>query len=503
MAASSTASGFSDVSLRHRVEWITVGSADACDGGVGREARRWFALAIGSLVVAGLLSLSVVIGRLPGLALVIDDPLFFKRCLVVHVVLALVVWFYAFLAGLNALRVGRRFSLIGRGAFWLSAGGVATMLGGALMRGAQPVLANYVPVIDHPLFLGGLAAFLVGTLLFLLETLGTSGNVTRPAGARLLPADTAVGLQAAAIACVLAAATWVATRASMPAGLDAWTRYEFSAWGAGHVLQVANASAMMAVWLWLLARATGRAVFAAGGARTVFTVLLAPHFAMPLLTARGAMDSLYHSGATQLMRWGIFPVVMVVLVLAWRHLRRYGGVARDPLGAVARTGFAASAGLTLLGFVLGACIRSSTTLVPAHYHASLGGVTVAFMTAAYLVCAAANRGHASTPATAATRGQPFGIPARSARRQLALFGFGQAVFALGFGLGGMYGLGRKAYAGEQHVRSVGELTGLGVMGVGGLVATIAGVWFLVLVLRAMARWWQRARARRISPSALP
>jgi hypothetical protein len=95
------------------------------------------------------------------------------------------------------------------------------------------------------------------------------------------------------------------------------------------------------------------------------------------------------------------------------------------------------------------------------------------------------------------------VPARGARRQLALFGLGQAVFALGFGLGGMYGLGRKAYAGEQHVRTTGELAGLGVMGLGGLVATIAGVWFLVLVVRAMRHWWARRPARSLAPLTSP
>jgi hypothetical protein len=155
-------------------------------------------------------------------------------------------------------------------------------------------------------------------------------------------------------------------------------------------------------------------------------------------------------------------------------------------------GFAASAGLALLGFILGACIRRSTTLVPAHYHASLGAVTVAFMSAAYLICHAAMR---------------EGVPARvwiAARRQLILFFAGQSVFALGFALAGAHGLGRKAYAGEQHVRSTGELLGLGVMGLGGLFAAAAGVWFLVLVLRAMRGWtWQQASVPASAPQASP
>jgi len=442
---------------------------------VSAEARRWFALAVGSLVVAGLLSLAVVLGRIPGLSGVIDDPLFFKRCLVVHVDLALVVWFYAFLGGLAAVRSTPGHGAIGGVAYALALGGTVAMLAGALMRGAQPVLANYVPVIDHPLFLGGLAAFFVGTLFFLIESLG---RPTRRA-ADAPPADAAAGWQAAAVAYVLAGATWVATRAGLPAGLDAWTRYEFTAWGAGHVLQVANTAAMLGVWCWLLARATGRPVLTPRGARWLFTLLLAPHLVMPLLTARGALDALYHAGATQLMRWGIFPVVLVVLGLGWRHLRRHGLAVGDALAPVAAAGFAASAGLTLLGFALGACIRSSTTLVPAHYHAALGGVTVSFMAAAYLVWAAAAR--SGLPAAVAV----------AARRQLRLFGLGQSVFALGFALGGFYGLGRKAYASEQQVRSAGEYAGLVVMGVGGLLATAAGLWFLFLVLREMRHWWAR------------
>jgi cytochrome c oxidase subunit I len=267
----------------------------------------------------------------------------------------------------------------------------------------------------------------------------------------------------------------------LPAGLDAWTHYEFSAWGAGHVLQVANTCAMLSIWLWLAARATGRPVLTPLAARIAFTVLLAPHFAMPLLTMRGSLNNLYHTGATQLMRWGIFPVVLVVLFLIVRHLLANRPV-REPAARMAVAGFAASAGLTLLGFTLGAFIRSSTTLVPAHYHASLGAVTVSLMAAAFL-----------TADRVACGDSGFGL-LRSvwvrARRQIMLFGAGQTVFVLGFAIGGIYGLGRKAYAGEQHVRNAGEIAGLGVMGVGGLIAVVAGIWFLVLMLSEMRAWWR-------------
>ena len=486
-------------SIRARVETEKLCGHDNVD------TRRWLALAVGSLVIAGLLSLAVVLGRLPVLSRIIDDPLFFKRCLVVHVDLALIVWFYAFLAGLMALRSPARPNRITTAAHGLAVTGVVAMLAGGLVRGAQPVLANYVPVIDHPLFAAGLAAFFVGALLYFVHALAAPST----AAPRTLPSDVSIGLSAAAVIIVIAAATWISARAGLPAGLDVYTRAEFLAWGPGHVLQAANACAMLAVWLWLIERATGSAVLSRRTAQAVFGALVLPQAVMPLLTARGTLDALYHTGATQLMRWTIFPTLLVVLGFSVRHLwlhRRKGVAAAgrnpgmpfltpaagervgDPRYSVASfaarrtalTGFAASTGLALFGLVLGACIRSSTTLVPAHYHASLGAVTVAFMTAAYFIC---DRLRSDDRKTAlADR-----IWHR-AKWQLTVFGAGQTVFVLGFAIGGAYGLGRKAYAAEQHVRTSGEVTGLIVMGIGGLVAVAGGLWFLFLILREIRAW---------------
>lgn len=450
------------------------------------ETRRWCQFAVGSLVVAGLLSLAVVLGRLPGLSRLIDDPLFFKRCLVVHVDMALVVWFYAFLAGLLSLHAPGGTSPARTAAFAVSVGGVVAMLAGALMRGAEPILSNYVPMIDHPLFAAGLGAFFAGILgnfVHALVARQTPGReISRIAS---LPRGAVAGFQAAAILVALAGATWVSAWAGLPSGLDPATRAEFLSWGAGHVLQAANTAAMLAVWLWLLARATGVPALSTRAAWAAFAALVVPQCAMPLLTARGTMDPLYHSGATHLMRWAIFPVVLVVLAAGARHLWRHRArVPADDGGRrLAIAGFVASGALTLLGLALGAAIRGSTTLVPAHYHASLGAVTAAFMTAAYLVGEAVSRGDGGC-------GLGAGVW-RRARRQISLFGAGQAVFALGFALCGVYGLGRKAYAAEQHVRGAGEVAGLVIMGAGGLVAVAGGIWFLGLILREMRGWWQR------------
>ena len=437
-------------------------------------ARSWFLFAIGSLVLAGLLSLMLVVGRLPFLGWLFADPLFFRRALVVHVDLAMVVWFQAGTATFLALALGGRIPRpINALAGALAATGILGLLAGAVMPGAQPILANYVPVIDHPVFIGGLVCWFAGTGLFFAGALAVT-----PDGSTTLPDDALVALRASAVANLIALATFaVAWRTTLP-GLPAIGYYELLAWGGGHALQVANVAMMLGLWLLLLHRWSGRPVVSPGAIRWLLTTLVLPHAALPFLALGGTSTPAYTETATQLMRWTIFPVVLIILGLGIRHVRRHR-VNRSLLGDWLVIGLAGSATLTVLGFILGSLIRGSSTLVPGHYHCAIGAVTIALMTAAYHFCAVVAPSASLAPAP------------RWPRLQLLLFGGGQAVFGLGFALAGAYGLGRKQYGAEQHVRSLGEYLGLGVMGLGGLVAVTGGLLFLAVMLRCISAWRPR------------
>lgn len=433
-------------------------------------ARGWFIFGIGSLVLAGLLSLMLVVGRLPFLGWLFTDPLFFKRALVVHVDLAIVIWFQAGTLAYLAWAVGSRVS---RGltftAITLAGLGILGLLAGAVMPGAQPILANYVPVVDHPVFFAGLVAWLAGSGLYFF------GAFTAPADpTTTLPDDALVALRASALAHLIALATFVAAWHSTLAGLPAISYYELLAWGGGHVMQVGNVALMLGLWLLLLRRWSGQTVLSPSAARWLLIALVLPQAVMPWLAWGGTSRPAYFETATQLMRWTIFPVVLIVLGLGIRHMvihwRERAAEARWRL-----LGFVGSALLTVLGFVLGAFIRGSSTLVPGHYHCAIGAVTIALMAAAY------DFSWAASPRAVAPS-------ARLIRWQLMLFGIGQAVFGLGFALAGAYGMGRKQYGVEQHVRSAGEYLGLSVMGLGGLIAVVGGVFFLVVMVRRIGAW---------------
>ena len=450
-------------------------------------ARSWIGLAVGVLVLAGVFATLLVIGRVPPLDRLFEDPLLFRRGLVVHVDLALVAWFYCFLAGLWFLLPsqgkGRRLAHV---SIAVAVAGIVLMVAGAGVEGAAPVLSNYIPVIDDAVFLTGLGLLFGGVALaFLDRRLLPRYEAIR--GAAPLPSSARPGLRAAACAFLIAMVTIVAAWVTTPDVLATQTYYEFLFWGGGHVLQVASEIAMLVAWLLLVHGATGRDPLGRSTASVLFSVLLLPMLAGPLLALQGTTTGTYREGFTQLMRWAIWPAVTVFLLLCIKSLieaKREGRLPAAGLGDWRLRGFYVSAGLTILGFVLGALIRGSNTMIPAHYHAAIGAVTAAFMAVTWVAL------------------EPLGITLQSARQrflagwQPVIFGVGQMVFAIGFGWAGAHGAARKTYGQEQEIHTTAEYIGLAVMGIGGLVAVVGGILFLVLVVSA----WRRSGSNPSTPS---
>ncbi|MBW2493984.1 MAG: hypothetical protein JRE43_04470, partial [Deltaproteobacteria bacterium] len=199
-------------------------------------AGQWLGLALGVLTLAGLFSLVVVIGRMPPFDRLVTDPLFFKRGLVVHVNLALVAWFYSFVAALLFLLPGRSApSRLARHSVHVSAFGVAMMLLAAGMPGSQPVLSNYIPMIDHWLFGVGQSLFAVGVLTsFTSRGLFTTRSAS--AGFCEIPGAAQMGLRGTAVVLVLAALTFAITSVRITPDLPIDVYYELLFWGGGHVL---------------------------------------------------------------------------------------------------------------------------------------------------------------------------------------------------------------------------------------------------------------------------
>ncbi|MTI89066.1 MAG: hypothetical protein FH748_14000 [Balneolaceae bacterium] len=440
-------------------------------------SRLWILLSIGTLILSGCFSIIIVLARTPVINEIIADPMFAKRGLVVHVDLALLIWIYAFLCGLFVLvrpaKGGNKLLPLG---YALAVTGVAMLVSSIFFPSAEPVLSNYIPVLNHPMFIGGLIFFAagVGCTLFNVRMF-PSEKVFIHNENKLYPVSAIPGFRAAAILLLISFITFFSAWVVTPADHIPQTYYELTIWGGGHILQFVNVAAMLSVWIILLAKLLGRNPISYKWSAILFGILVIPVLAAPLLTIKGTSDILYRWGFTKYMQWGIFPIVtifmgivIVKLVKAKSRNELPKGLWKNPYFG----GLVTSMMLTAIGFILGAMIRGSNTLVPAHYHAAVGGITVAFMAITYWLLEKNN-----IPL-------PDGRTKKLAAIQPIMFGLGQSVFVAGFGFAGAHGLARKSFGAEQQINSIEIFAGLGFMSIGGLLAVSGGILFLWIMVKA-------------------
>jgi heme/copper-type cytochrome/quinol oxidase subunit 1 len=115
-------------------------------------------------------------------------------------------------------------------------------------------------------------------------------------------------------------------------------------------------------------------------------------------------------------------------------------------------------------------IRGVNVVIPAHYHGAIVGVTLAFMGLAYVLLP--QLGFRA-------------VEGKMARWQPYIYGFGQLMHVLGLAWSGGYGVQRKVAGAEQMLTTLPQKIGMGMMGLGGLIAIIGGLLFVVVCLKAM------------------
>jgi len=446
-------------------EYDSYRSETVRDESPARDAARWFGLSVAALGLSGALAVVLLVGRVAALFPETGvDVDFARRALVVHVDHAVLVWFLAFIAGLFHLIPGPRGGKATGIALTTAVAGAVLFTVRAFAR-PVPLLSNYVPVLDDPLFLAGLGLFALGVALAFVDRRWIYDDDRD--GPALLPPSACDAVRFAAAAYVVALLTIAGAYLTRDPSLPAQVYYERLFWGGGHVFQVACVLAMLGVWGLLLDEIAGVRATSRRTALLLYALLLWPTLFGPGITLTNRSGTLF----TWMMRLGIFPAVSVFMVAALmalaRSRERWRGRFLTPAGTTLATGMT----LLLAGFVLGAMIAADTTLVPAHYHLSIGAVTVSFMGGLFVLM----------PRLGWTVATP-----RLATWQPLCYGVGQGMFAGGLAVAGYWGHAtRKTYGDEQIVDRISQTIGFAAAGVGGLVAMISGVLFVVVVVRGV------------------
>ena len=432
-----------------------------------RLAGGWLRLGIATLFIAGLYAALLVVARTPFIKGVIPGVDFFYTTLVIHVIFSNVFWFLA-IAGV-IWNMNTRARLIPLGWFALASAsvGVGIIALSPFAGTAEPVMANYIPYLNGPVFFTGLVVSGIGFTLLVLRALVTVPMLY----IRTKEGSLRFGIYTATNAATMAVFAFVGVFLAMPRLLSDKVYYQGLFWLGGHVLQFTHALLMLAAWIWLAAASGVKLKLSPRVITWLFTLALSAVAFTPI-----AFLSL-HVTSINFQEW--FTM----------HMRIGGAVATVPLGLAVLWSLFGAGGATAgkqhlrialwlsimlfaLGGALGYMLRTSSTLVTAHYHSVTGAVTLAFMALAYDILPHLGFG---------------AIRLRLAKVQVYTYGVGQLLLVLGLAWAGGYGMARKVGGSAEVLHNIQQTMGMALMGVGGLIATIGGILFLFIVIGAMRR----------------
>jgi hypothetical protein len=436
----------------------------------GARMRRltigWLLLALGSLVVGGLLTIVIVLSRTPYIQDIFPWVDLFHTALVVHVDLTVLVWFLGMAGVIWTINSRAACVRCGWLALLLCSTGTAVISLSPFLGSASPLMTNYLPILVDPLFFTGLSVFGCGVLLLVWRGLFYS----RPVGSRITGQGALrFGLLSSLVAATTAIGALLASWLGMPESIHGNYYYELLFWGSGHTLQFVHVQLMLVCWLWLAtvsgiaSRLTPRIVL------FLFAFGLVPVLMTPAVYLMYDVASAQQQAAmTWLMKFGgglaALPISLVILFNVATSLRRPASPSPQ------RSALYSSMILFGVGGIIGFMIHGSNVTVPAHYHGSIVAVTLAYMGMTYHLL----------PLLGFRR--PLG---RLVILQPWLYAGGQLMHVIGLAWSGGYGVQRKTAGEAQALDGLEKVAGMGLMGLGGLVAVIGGVLFLVICFRAM------------------
>jgi len=433
------------------------------DSNARRLTTGWLLLGLAALVIGGLYTVLIVLSRTPFFQEIIPWVDFFRTALVVHVNLTVLVWFLAFAGVFWSYTSSDRCRACGWIALTLASLGTLIMVISPFTGDSHPLMNNYVPVLQNPVFFIGLIVFGAGFCLLVMRSCLTSfDNDNQTSGETSLR----FGLFVAVVASLFAIGALILSYLGIDAGFEGLAYYDRLFWGSGHIIQFSHTQLMLVAWLWLATVSGAYLRISPRIALLLFILGLQPVLAAPVIYLVFDVSSGNHLfWFIQLMKYGgaiaavpIGVATTLAIIEKWRPSAGF---------EIERNALLFSILLFGVGGAIGFMISGSTVTVPAHYHGSIVGITIAFMGMTYHLL----------PQLGFAR-----VSGRIARWQPGIYGSGQLMHITGLAWSGGYNVARKS---TETERGIEQIAGMGLMGLGGLISIVGGLMFLVLVYRAM------------------
>jgi hypothetical protein len=430
-------------------------------------AAGWLWFSFAALVGAGLFALFVVLARTPYVSDLFPTVDFFRSALVVHVDLSVLVWFFAFAGVLWSAASPPKLMPLGWIALLLAVAGVAVVMLSPFIGSGGPLMNNYIPVLENRVFLVGLFLFGCGISLLTVRALLTVPPIGF--GAARDGGVVCFGFYTGAVATLMALVAFAWAYATIPFFVKGLPYFEALFWGGGHVMQFTYTLLMLSGWLWLTAEYGAQVTMTPRVVLVMFAIGVAPVLLTPLIYSSyetNTSDNMEMFIAMMKAGGGlaVVPIGLAVAYAMWK--RGYPDPAMGPLFGHLLCSlilFAVGGGISFL-------IQDSNTIITAHYHGTGGGVSLSFMGMSLILL--------------------HKLGYRVVNFKLALwmpyvYCVGQLLHIIGLLWSGGYGVQRKVAGAAQELHSFSQIAGMGLMGIGGLIAVAGGIMFLIVIYRAL------------------
>ncbi len=411
--------------------------------------KKWIFISLLSLALSGAYSIFIVMLRAPILTNLFPDKSIFQTCLIIHVDLSVLFWMVCFAMIHISDYLEAKYDYLVKFLQNLLIISVCMIFLSPFFGESEPYMNNYIPILHNLLFIIALAFFI--SVYFIVNILGVFSSKYESVSLSILGLAILLSFFISAIKL---------SRLSYP--LDQYNFYETLFWGGGHLLQFLYCSGLIVAFAKFFEnnkQVIGSQFF------LIFNTLCA--LPLPIIQAFLPVDSdSYFSLYTEHMKifGAISPIcfifaIMISNILPSKDVFCSHVSSAKSIESLKSYSFIFSSLLFGSGGVLALLIDSSNVKIPAHYHGSIVGISIAFMGYIYLMV-----------------DKIYGkINYKQSIIQLALYSFGQLVHILSLSYAGGYGALRKT-PGVDLPANV--KIAMGFMGAGGLIAIISGLLFL-------------------------
>ncbi|MFV9856097.1 MAG: cbb3-type cytochrome c oxidase subunit I [Rickettsia aeschlimannii] len=506
--------------------------------------NSWLKLGILSLGFAGLYSIILVVLRTPQLSSFFPNPHIFKSALIIHVNLSVLIWLLSVTASVWGSETSLRgeakprrgnlmkqykipeivtlstfarndvFRLYPKLAF------LATLLIAiSPIAGHNPVMNNYIPMLENIVFILGLSLFGVTLLLYAINILYFFDWTNLNSLVNFTVLSTIIMFILSFVCFGWSYNGLQNIIQIIPIEIEFY--YELLFWSGGHLLQFIYTQILIFIWVSLFGELIGREL----KFQKFCLFVLYLNFIFGILTLFGhifydIIDGAFKVFYTNHMKYlgGIAPVlyligmgVVLVGVFDPPRLERYNKKknnnnfldltikSRDDTvtinDRVIKTILLCSITLFLLGGLIAMNITGINVAIPAHYHGSIVGISIACMGCSYLGigryqchCERLKRAwqsHEVIQKLPRLLPRRYFVPPRNDNIINFIFyllTFGQILHILGLAFAGGYGVMRKD---PNSVMPMSAKLLMGMMGGGGFIAIVGGLMFVYICVRVM------------------